>query len=238
MSRDADTASYYDDFSAHYDHGRDRGYHALVDRLESELVLEHASGKRVLEVGCGTGLLLERIAPHAQRAVGVDLSTGMLAHARARGLDVVEASATALPFPDHSFDVVYSFKVLAHVPDLRRALAEVQRVLVPGGIAVLEFYNRHSLRYLSRKIAGARRIGASHTEADVPTRWMTPREVQDELPPRLRLVALRGVRVVTPAAFVHEVPGVREVVARLEAWSMRSVLARWGGFLVVVAQAE
>ena len=53
---------YYDDFSQHYDRGRDRGYHAMVDAIEVGAVIEVARGKRVLEVGCGTGLLLEKVA--------------------------------------------------------------------------------------------------------------------------------------------------------------------------------
>src|SRR5687768_17800809 len=53
-------------------------------RIESSIVIEHARGKRVLEVGCGTGLVLEKIAPVAASAVGVDLSAGMIAKARAR----------------------------------------------------------------------------------------------------------------------------------------------------------
>ena len=132
MSTEASTRRYYDDFSSHYDRGRDAGYHALVDRIESSIVIEHAAGMRVLEVGCGTGLVLEKVAPIAASAVGVDLSAGMIGKARARGLEVVRGSATALPFAAASFDVVYSFKVLAHVPEIERALSEIARVTTAG----------------------------------------------------------------------------------------------------------
>src|SRR5690606_15356990 len=166
----------------------------------------YARGRRVLEAGCGTGLLLSRIERVASQAVGVDLSRGMLARARDRGLTVVQGSITALPFADASFDTVCSFKVLAHVPDIDRALAELARVTRPGGHLVLEFYNRFSLRYLARAAAGARRIGAAHKESDIPTRWDTPREIVRRLPPELSAIEVRGVRVVTPAAAVHRVP--------------------------------
>jgi ubiquinone/menaquinone biosynthesis C-methylase UbiE len=169
----SDVRAYYDDFSRTYDRGRDRGYHAMVDDIEAGAVIDLAAGRDVLEVGCGTGLVLERVARVARRAEGVDLSPGMLEHARLRGLSVREGDATAIPCPDASFDVVYAFKVLAHIPDVDRAIAEMFRVVRPGGHVLVEVYNRNSLRFVSRALAGARRIGASHAESDVPTRWET-----------------------------------------------------------------
>lgn len=241
MSEDARARRYYDDFSRTYDHGRDAGYHALVDRLEASMVIEQVEERarrgdavRVLEVGCGTGLLLDRVAPIASRAVGVDLSAGMIAKARDRGHEVVRGSATALPFADASFDIVYSFKVLAHVPAIDRALAEIARVTRPGGAMLLEFYNPWSLRYAARLIAGSRRIGAHHTEADVTTRWDSPRAIRRMLPRDAELVDLRGVRVVTPAAIVHRVPLVATLFARAEERASRSPLRALGGFLVAV----
>src|SRR5690606_39017711 len=106
----------------------------------------YGTGKDVLECGCGTGLILERIARFARSASGIDLSPGMLEVAKRRGLDVQEGSITSLPFPDASFDVTCSFKVLAHVPDIGRALAEMARVTRPSGVILAEFYNPWSLR--------------------------------------------------------------------------------------------
>ncbi len=238
MSRpiDARARRYYDDFSRDYDHGRHRGYHALIDELEVSVVAPYAEGREALEVGCGTGLILDHVAPIASRAVGVDLSAGMLAKARSRGHQVVQGSATALPFADASFDCVYSFKVLAHVPAIDQALAEVARVLRPGGHAVLELYNRWSLRYLARLAAGARRIGAHHDEADIPTRWDSPSEAIERLPASLRLVDTAGVRVLTPFAGVHRVPGLAQLYAAGERAALRSPARRFGGFFVVVAE--
>ncbi|MFN7697181.1 MAG: methyltransferase domain-containing protein, partial [Deltaproteobacteria bacterium] len=93
----SDVRAYYDDFSRNYDRGRDRGYHAMVDDIEAGAVIDLAAGRDVLEVGCGTGLVLERVARVARRAEGVDLSPGMLEHARLRGLSVREGDATAIP---------------------------------------------------------------------------------------------------------------------------------------------
>ncbi len=236
MSLQRDAKRYYDDFSSHYDRGRVRGYHALVDELEASVVEPYARGRRVLEAGCGTGLLLSRIDRVASRAIGVDLSAGMLARARERGLTVVQGSITALPFADASFDTVCSFKVLAHVPDIDGALRELARVTRPGGHLVLEFYNRWSLRYLARLAAGARRIGAAHKESDIPTRWDTPREIVRRLPPELSAVEVRGVRVVTPAAAVHRVSAVSAMVGAAERLALSSPIRWFGGFLVLVAR--
>jgi ubiquinone/menaquinone biosynthesis C-methylase UbiE len=230
------TRAYYDDFARHYDHGRDRGYHLLVDELEAGVVLPLAAGKDVLEVGCGTGLLLERVARVARTARGVDLSPGMLERARARGLSVDLGSATALPYPDASFDVTYSFKVLAHVPALERALAEMARVTRPGGHVVYELYNKRSLRYLARLAAGSRKIGRAHEEKDIATRWMTPAEIASAAPAGTTVASIVGVRIVTPAAAVHRVPVLGGLTRRVERALSRSVLARFGGFLVVVAR--
>jgi SAM-dependent methyltransferase len=88
----------------------------------------------VLEVGCGDGRLLAKVERSVVRSlVGVDLSPRMAARARERGLDVAVAAAERLPLPDASVDTVLSgFYSLRYV-QLDRALAEIGRVLRPGG---------------------------------------------------------------------------------------------------------
>src|SRR5215467_12745514 len=96
MSR-LDNRTYYDDFAGWYERERHLPYHRMLDDLEVELVERYARDKDVLEVGCGTGLILERVAQFAASARGIDISRGMLARAAARGLEVAQASATQLP---------------------------------------------------------------------------------------------------------------------------------------------
>lgn len=233
---DKNAQDYYDDFSGWYERERGRGYHGLIDDLEVDITAPLARGGKVLEVGCGTGLILERIAREAKEAHGLDISPGMIAKAQERGLDVGIASATDIPFEDDTFDLVYSFKVLAHVPDIALALQEITRVTKPGGTMVLEFYNPWSLRYLAKRIAGPQKISDGRTEADIYTRWDSPLVIPKLLPARAELVGYRGVRVVTPAAFVHKVPLVRDVVSRVEHLTVDSPLRYLGGFLVAIVQ--
>lgn len=143
-------------------------------------------------------------------------------------------SVTRLPFARDSFDVTCSFKVLAHVPDVGRALREMARVTRPEGYVIAEFYNPWSLRYVAKRLAGPRSVGGGTTEADVYTRWDSPYAVRRHLPEELSLEAFRGVRVLTPAAFAHRIPGVREVLSRAEHACVDSPLRYAGGFLIAV----
>lgn len=230
-----DNASYYDDFAGWYENERHHGYHAMLDRLQVGVAKPLCADREVLEVGCGTGMILKEIAPVAARAVGLDISRGMLAHARARGLDVVEGSATDLPFEDESFDTVYSFKVLAHVEAIERAMSEVARVLRPGGRAALEFYNTRSLRYVIKRLKKPHAISERTTDDQVYTRYDNLRDVEGYLPPSLRVDGVRGIRVFTPFAQAHKVPVLGAVLGYAEAVARDLPLTRQlGGFMVVM----
>jgi SAM-dependent methyltransferase len=238
MSSDApSTQTYYDRFAAGYEAERHRGYHRLIDELELELVRKYGAGRDVFEAGCGTGLLLREAATFARSAVGLDLSRGMLAPARERGLRVVQGSLTDVPLPTASFDLVYSMKVLAHVPPIERAVAELARLVRPGGHLLLEFYNPYSLRALAKRVGGPGHIAAGTTEADVYTRYDTVARARTYLPPDLEVVGVRGVRVVTPSAKVFDIAPL----GRLFSWAERAacdapLLRQLGGFLIVIAQ--
>lgn len=235
-SHDNTNRDYYDDFSGWYENERGRGYHGMIDDLEIDAVLPMVRHKHILEVGCGTGLILSRLRESARTARGLDISPGMVKKARERGLDVALGSATALPFKDESFDFVCSFKVLAHVPDIGKALAEIARVTKPGGKMALEFYNPLSLRYVSKRIAGPQKISEGRTEADVYTRWDAPHVIPRVLPPGVRMLDAKGVRVLTPAAFVHRVPGLGKPLAMAEKLAGKTPLRWFGGFLIAVLE--
>ncbi|MBU0551373.1 methyltransferase domain-containing protein [Myxococcota bacterium] len=232
-----DNRAYYDDFAGWYENERHHGYHAFLDTMQLEIAAPLAAGRDALEVGCGTGLILRGLAREARHAIGVDISGGMLKQARARGLNVVQGSATELPFADASFDAVVSFKVLAHVEDIRAALSEVGRVLRPGGFAALEFYNRHALRYLIKRLKPAHRISEQTTDEEVYTRYDSLKDVRGYLPPSLKLHGVRGVRVLTPFAAAHKLKLISRPLTAAERLARDlPPTARLGGFLIVILE--
>jgi SAM-dependent methyltransferase len=116
-------------------------------------LLGAVSGKRVLEVGCGSAGCARWLRAQGAQATGVDLSAGVLAHARAgnaaTGLPVplVQAGAERLPFADGAFDLACSaFGAIPFVGDLALAFGEVARVLKPGGAWV--FAVTHPMRWI------------------------------------------------------------------------------------------
>lgn len=92
---------------------------------------------KVLDLGCGVGHSFQLLAP--RETVGVDLDADALA---GQDRETVVADMRSLPFGDSSFAGVLSVQSLEHVPDPERALAEAQRVLQPGGVAVFVTPNR------------------------------------------------------------------------------------------------
>ncbi len=229
---------YYDEFSSWYERERHDGYHAFIDELESEAVRRYMTPEtHLLEAGCGTGLVLGRLAPHAKVAVGVDLSSGMLKKARAKNLTVVQGSVTQLPLADASFDLVCSFKVLAHVEAIEEAMREFSRVLRPGGRLLAEFYNPLSLRYLIKRLKPPSAISDQTSDEAVFTRYDSLERIQSYLPADLELETMRGIRIVTPVSHVHRWPIVGPALRAVE----RGVadlpgIRRLGGFLLVVAR--
>ena len=90
--------------------------------------------RRILDVGCGRGQFAERIARELGASViGVDQSERMVQLTRARGIDAVVGDVRALPFDPDEFDCVLAAWMLFHVTEVDAALAEIARVLRPGG---------------------------------------------------------------------------------------------------------
>jgi SAM-dependent methyltransferase len=88
---------------------------------------------RILDVGCGTGNDL-RFLSRFGSVTGLDFHERAVAACRTQGFDAVQGDATALPYPDHSFDIVCSLDVLNGIREDGVAVAEAMRVLRPGGI--------------------------------------------------------------------------------------------------------
>jgi len=238
MSR-LDNRSYYDDFAGWYERERHLPYHRMLDDLEVEIVQRYAANKSVLEVGCGTGLILERVAQFAADARGIDLSGGMLAKAAARGLAVAQASATELPIATASVDIAYSFKVLAHIPDIQGAMREMARVVRPGGYVLAEFYNARSLRRLVKALKPPTKVSATTHDEHVYTRYDDARAIKSYLPAELEWVATRGIRVITPVAGVLRIPLLGSAVRWAEHRLADLPGARdHAGFLVAICKRQ
>ncbi|MBI5189483.1 MAG: class I SAM-dependent methyltransferase [Nitrospirae bacterium] len=110
-------------------------------------------GKTVLEVGCGPGLDTVQLASRAGRVVGVDLSTNSLAAARcnversgAGNVSLVMGDAECLPVKDGSVDVVFSYGVLHHTPDIGRAVKDIHRALRKGGTGAVMLYRSRTIQ--------------------------------------------------------------------------------------------
>jgi ubiquinone/menaquinone biosynthesis C-methylase UbiE len=129
--------------------GRDPATEALAEVVE-------AAPARYLELGCGTGMFAARVSaalPEAEVEC-VDQSPRMVELTAQRGISARLADAQDLPFDDGSFDVVAALWMLYHVPDLHRALAEVRRVLRPGGVFVAVTNGDEHVADLRREAGG------------------------------------------------------------------------------------
>ena len=145
-----------------------------VDEAEVERAVLGTIGERAvadyLDIGTGTGRLLELIGPRAKHALGVDLSREMLAVARANleraGLvhcSVRQGDMYQLPLGSNGFDLVTIHQVLHYLEDPASAIAEAARVLAPGGRLVVIDFAPHTLEELREKHAH-RRLGFRDAE--------------------------------------------------------------------------
>lgn len=122
-------------------------------RLLEQEMARQPGVKRMLDVGCGDGENLLRFAALPVQRVGLEVSWSRLRAARRHGLDVMQGTATRLPFPDSSFDLLYIAHVLHHVDGYEKALHELRRVLAPAGsVFVVETVTDHPLLRLARAI--------------------------------------------------------------------------------------
>lgn len=174
---ETDTESFWDRESEGYDAAHDRE-DAIRNPLWIRMAIvmgmldrERQAGN-ILDCGMGPGRLLVELAQRGWSVAGIDVSGEMVARARNRlpaSADrLVQGSIESLPFPTESFDAAVATGVLEYVDDLPRALAEVTRVLRPGGVFVIGAPNmqaartlwRHRVAYCAvRALKGRRRFG-------------------------------------------------------------------------------
>ncbi len=125
-----------DTYDHHYDHHRGKKYHT---HLSNHLMKALPEGGNLLDIGCGTGLFVEKYIQRGGQGTGLDLSGKMVAKARRRCPDCefIVGTGEKLPFEDCSFNAVSSVLVFSYVRNPAAMLSEVYRVLEPGGSVAL-----------------------------------------------------------------------------------------------------
>ena len=148
------TPELYEKYLAYYD--------GFYDYKWGAYQYDKYRGRKVLEVGCGLGIDSVKFAKAGAELTCIDLSDTSVNCTRGliEGLGlkatVQQGSAEHLDFPDNSFDVVYANGVLMLVPDERKAVAEIRRVLKPGGEALVMLYHRRSWFWLLSRLSGTK----------------------------------------------------------------------------------
>ena len=208
-------------------------FHYHLQPLFRRIAATAGAGSRLLEVGCGMGIdTLELARLGFGEVVAVDLTEAALAIARERAaragvtnVSFVVGNAEQLDLPAASFDAVYSFGVIHHTPDTRRAAEEIRRVLRPGGTAFVMVYHARSL------------VAAVHEALRLP--YESPRHLRDHCPVVRRYTRAQarelfaGFSAVTVRADYPFTYGMR-AVSRLVPVAMQSWLGRAVGWHLMV----
>ena len=156
---------------------------------------------RILDDGCGLGSYLEAFAPYSEQRFGVEVEFERLLTARQRATGVVQAVGERLPFPDESFDFVFSNEVIEHLADDRQYAAEMVRVCRPAGRILLFCPNRwYPVEQHGIYWRGVYKFG------NIPLVNYLPDPLRNRLAPHVRTYTAGGIRRVfagLPVRIIH-----------------------------------
>lgn len=215
---------------------RPRGLDRLVDALHGEIILRHATGRRILDLGGGAPEIARWVAEVAASLQVVE----------ARYLRPADDGSLAVDAPDGWFDVVLCLRTLAHVGGdeatsttaARSLLAEAARVVAPGGHVLVDIENPRSLRGLALGIRKPITVVRSNVIVDDDhrlTRYDTPARLADLTPPELERVTLHAARTLVYSSTALELPLIGRVLAGAEWWARdRAFVRSFGANLLVV----
>ncbi|GAA1598156.1 2-polyprenyl-6-hydroxyphenyl methylase/3-demethylubiquinone-9 3-methyltransferase [Actinoplanes couchii] len=159
-----------------------------------------AAGRILVDAGCGGGLLAPHVRAKGYRHIGVDLRRSGLRVAGPRGVTPVNGDVTALPLAARSADVVVAGEILEHVTDLPGTVAELCRVLRPGGLVVLDTVNDTAVSRLITVTLGER-LGIAPAGLHDPALFVAPRTLVAEFARHDVALTVRGVRPSLPGLF-------------------------------------
>jgi len=160
----------------------------------------------------------------------------MLGISSRKGFLVTQGSSTALPFRMNTFGAVASFKVLPHVPEIKKTIEEMTKVVKKEGYLLLEFYNPYSLRGIIKSLKPKTKISNKLTDADVYVRYDSIKTINTYLPENLKIIEIRGTRIVLLSAYFMRIPLISPLLKLIDKFLSRTVIRYVAGFIIVIAQ--
>jgi ubiquinone/menaquinone biosynthesis C-methylase UbiE len=157
ISREKDVSKAYDLMADTYDDINSEAfyinqYNCYETHIKSHL--DYLKGRRILDLGCGTGIQALFLSDYVKEIIGIDISENLLEKARKKVLNrknitFQKADATKLPFNDNSFEAIISYgETISHIQDYEKAFEEASRVLEEGSIFIFSVLNKWNIRTL------------------------------------------------------------------------------------------
>jgi 2-polyprenyl-6-hydroxyphenyl methylase/3-demethylubiquinone-9 3-methyltransferase len=167
--------------------------HWLAESRAALIPPAASPGALLVDAGCGGGLLAPHVRAKGYRHLGVDLGRPALRQAAGQGVTPVNGDVTALPLASAAAEVVAAGEILEHVTDLSGTVAEICRVLRPGGLVVLDTVNDTWLSRLITVTLGER-LGIAPPGLHDPGLFVRPRRLIAEFARHGVALTIRGVR--------------------------------------------
>jgi ubiquinone/menaquinone biosynthesis C-methylase UbiE len=196
---------YHDDEAAHYDSYSEIPRVAAAENWILPWIAERTGSGVVVDLGCGTGRVTEHLANDTRRVIAVDRSQNMLERVRAKvsGDDVLflRSDARRLPLGDGTVDAVVCSGVLHHIPDWQSCVADLARVLKPGGRLIVREPSARYPAWLFAPVEQAIEFSASMVRraapepaGEGPDTEFSPVETSVSIPELTRCAAAHGLR--------------------------------------------